>query len=41
MELELTDKVAVATLVVMPASPRTGNVTGANHLIDGGLIKMT
>ena len=31
----------VATLVVMLASPRTGNVTGANYLIDGGLIKTT
>ena len=29
----------VATLVVMLASERTGNVTGANYLIDGGLIK--
>jgi NAD(P)-dependent dehydrogenase (short-subunit alcohol dehydrogenase family) len=29
----------VATLVVMLASPRTGNVTGANYVIDGGLIK--
>src|SRR6185503_20496636 len=29
----------VATLVVMLASPRTGNVTGANFVIDGGLIK--
>lgn len=31
----------VATLVVLLASPRTGNVTGANYLIDGGLIKTT
>jgi NAD(P)-dependent dehydrogenase (short-subunit alcohol dehydrogenase family) len=31
----------VATLVVMLASERTGNVTGANYLIDGGLIKTT
>jgi len=31
----------VATLVVFLASPRTGNVTGANYLIDGGLIKTT
>jgi NAD(P)-dependent dehydrogenase (short-subunit alcohol dehydrogenase family) len=31
----------VATLVVMLASPRTGNVTGANYVIDGGLIKTT
>jgi NAD(P)-dependent dehydrogenase (short-subunit alcohol dehydrogenase family) len=31
----------VATLVAMLASPRTANVTGANYLIDGGLIKTT
>jgi NAD(P)-dependent dehydrogenase (short-subunit alcohol dehydrogenase family) len=31
----------VATLVVMLASDRTANVTGANYLIDGGLIKTT
>jgi len=31
----------VATLVVMLASERTGNVTGANYVIDGGLIKTT
>ena len=29
----------VATLVVMLASERTGNVTGQNYVIDGGLIK--
>jgi NAD(P)-dependent dehydrogenase (short-subunit alcohol dehydrogenase family) len=29
----------VATLVAMLASERTGNVTGANYVIDGGLIK--
>jgi len=29
----------VATLVVMLASERTGNVTGANYVIDGGLLK--
>ena len=29
----------VATLAVMLASPRTGNVTGANFVVDGGLIK--
>ena len=29
----------VATLVVMLASARTGNVTGQNYVIDGGLIK--
>jgi NAD(P)-dependent dehydrogenase (short-subunit alcohol dehydrogenase family) len=31
----------VATLVVMLASPRLGNVTGSNYIIDGGLIKTT
>jgi NAD(P)-dependent dehydrogenase (short-subunit alcohol dehydrogenase family) len=31
----------VATLVVLLASERTGNVTGANFVIDGGLIKTT
>jgi NAD(P)-dependent dehydrogenase (short-subunit alcohol dehydrogenase family) len=31
----------VATLVVMLASGRTANVTGANYVIDGGLIKTT
>jgi NAD(P)-dependent dehydrogenase (short-subunit alcohol dehydrogenase family) len=31
----------VATLVVVLASPRTANVTGANYVIDGGLIKTT
>ncbi len=31
----------VATLVVLLASGRTGNVTGANFVIDGGLIKTT
>jgi NAD(P)-dependent dehydrogenase (short-subunit alcohol dehydrogenase family) len=31
----------VATLVALLASPRTGNVTGANFVIDGGLIKTT
>jgi NAD(P)-dependent dehydrogenase (short-subunit alcohol dehydrogenase family) len=29
----------VATLVVLLASPRTANVTGADYVIDGGLIK--
>ena len=29
----------VATLVVLLASDRTANVTGANYVIDGGLIK--
>ncbi len=31
----------VATLVALLASPRTQNVTGANYVIDGGLIKTT
>ena len=31
----------VATLVVFLASERTGNVTGTNYVIDGGLIKTT
>jgi NAD(P)-dependent dehydrogenase (short-subunit alcohol dehydrogenase family) len=31
----------VAALIVMLASARTGNVTGANYVIDGGLIKTT
>ncbi len=31
----------VATLVVMLSSDRTSNVTGANYVIDGGLIKTT
>jgi NAD(P)-dependent dehydrogenase (short-subunit alcohol dehydrogenase family) len=29
----------VATLVALLASPRTANVTGANFVIDGGLVK--
>jgi NAD(P)-dependent dehydrogenase (short-subunit alcohol dehydrogenase family) len=29
----------VATLVALLASPRTGNVTGSNYIVDGGLIK--
>lgn len=29
----------VATLVTLLASPRAGNVTGANFVIDGGLVK--
>jgi NAD(P)-dependent dehydrogenase (short-subunit alcohol dehydrogenase family) len=29
----------VATLVALLASPRTTNVTGANYVIDGGLVK--
>lgn len=31
----------VATLIVLLASKRTANVTGANYVIDGGLIKTT
>jgi NAD(P)-dependent dehydrogenase (short-subunit alcohol dehydrogenase family) len=31
----------VAALVVILASDRTGNVTGANYVVDGGLIKTT
>ena len=31
----------VATLVALLASPRTANVTGANDVIDGGLVKTT
>lgn len=31
----------VATLVVLLASPRTSNVTGANWVIDGGMLKTT
>ena len=31
----------VATLVTLLASERLGNVTGANYVIDGGLIKTT
>ena len=31
----------VATIVTLLASPRTGNVTGANWVIDGGLVKTT
>ena len=31
----------VATLITLLASERLGNVTGANFLIDGGLIKTT
>jgi hypothetical protein len=30
-----------STLIVMLASERTANVTGANYVIDGGLIKTT
>ena len=31
----------VATLVTMLASERIANVTGANYVIDGGLVKTT
>ncbi len=31
----------VASLVTLLASPKTGNVTGSNYVIDGGLIKTT
>ena len=31
----------VADLITMLASPRLGNVTGANYIIDGGLVKTT
>jgi NAD(P)-dependent dehydrogenase (short-subunit alcohol dehydrogenase family) len=31
----------VATLIALLASDRTANVTGANYVIDGGLIKTT
>jgi NAD(P)-dependent dehydrogenase (short-subunit alcohol dehydrogenase family) len=31
----------VATLIAMLASERTANVTGANYVIDGGLVKTT
>jgi NAD(P)-dependent dehydrogenase (short-subunit alcohol dehydrogenase family) len=31
----------VATLITLLASKRTANVTGANYVIDGGLIKTT
>jgi NAD(P)-dependent dehydrogenase (short-subunit alcohol dehydrogenase family) len=31
----------VATLITLLASERTANVTGANYVIDGGLIQTT
>lgn len=37
----LTTPEEVATLAVLLASPLTGNVTGSNYVIDGGLIKTT
>ena len=36
-----TEPEEVATLITMLASARTANVTGANYVIDGGLIKTT
>jgi NAD(P)-dependent dehydrogenase (short-subunit alcohol dehydrogenase family) len=36
-----TEPDEVATLIAMLASERTANVTGANYVIDGGLIKTT
>jgi NAD(P)-dependent dehydrogenase (short-subunit alcohol dehydrogenase family) len=36
-----TTPAEVATLVVLLASPLTANVTGANYVVDGGLIKTT
>ena len=35
----LTTPEEVATLAVLLASERTANVTGANYVIDGGLLK--
>jgi NAD(P)-dependent dehydrogenase (short-subunit alcohol dehydrogenase family) len=37
----MTTPEEVATLIVFLASERTANVTGANFVIDGGLIKTT
>jgi NAD(P)-dependent dehydrogenase (short-subunit alcohol dehydrogenase family) len=37
----LTTPEEVATLVALLASERTANVTGANFIVDGGLIKTT
>ena len=36
-----TTPAEVATLVLLLASTRTANVTGANYIVDGGLIKTT
>jgi hypothetical protein len=50
VDLELADEVAVVTgasrhragpLIALLASERTAHVTGANYVIDGGLIKTT
>jgi NAD(P)-dependent dehydrogenase (short-subunit alcohol dehydrogenase family) len=38
---KFTEPAEVANIVAFLASERTGNVTGANYLIDGGLIKTT
>ena len=40
-DLWLGDEGIAASLVTMLASPRTANVTGANVVINGGLIKTT
>ena len=37
----LTTPEEVATLITFLASDRAGNITGANYIIDGGLIKTT
>ena len=37
----LTEPEEVASIVLLLASERAGNVTGSNYLIDGGLIKTT
>jgi NAD(P)-dependent dehydrogenase (short-subunit alcohol dehydrogenase family) len=34
-----TTPTEVATIVALLASPRLANVTGANWVIDGGLVK--
>jgi NAD(P)-dependent dehydrogenase (short-subunit alcohol dehydrogenase family) len=36
-----TEPEEVATLVVLLASGRTGNVTGSTYVTDGGLLKTT
>jgi NAD(P)-dependent dehydrogenase (short-subunit alcohol dehydrogenase family) len=38
---KFTEPAEVANIVAFLASPRSANVTGANYLIDGGLIKTT
>jgi NAD(P)-dependent dehydrogenase (short-subunit alcohol dehydrogenase family) len=37
----LTTPEEVASLITFLASDRAGNITGANYIIDGGLIKTT